>query len=59
MIISELQRMVEMVELLAELPEVEQQNLARAFVAMMDAYYSGQQAAMLAVREDGHDRPAA
>ena len=56
MIISELQRIM---ELLAELPEVEQQNLARAFVAMMDAYYSGQQAAMLAIKEDNHDRPAA
>jgi hypothetical protein len=56
MIISELQRMV---ELLAELPEVEQQNLTRAFLAMTDAYYSGQQAAMRAIKEDGHDRTAA
>ena len=56
MAIPELERMV---ALLAELPEAEQQNLTRAFLAVIDAYFSGQQVATLASREDGHDRSAA
>jgi hypothetical protein len=59
MAIPELERMV---ALLAELPEAEQQNLTRAFLAVIDAYFSGQQVTTLttlASMEGNHDRRTA
>jgi hypothetical protein len=42
--IEELKRMCELV---GELPEAEQQALTRAFLATIDAYFTGQQMAVL------------
>ena len=57
--IVELERMVELV---GKLPEIEQQNLVRAFLAMVEAYLAGQQVVLLNTQpqtEGSRDRPTA